>query len=159
MSMRWSNPLFKAYQRRAIIEALVLGTILWVFLLVFQSNIDAFPWRLVVGTLIGLCCIVLFVLRLSFPKAGWLRQSMVEGAGAGVVGVVLGAIELAFAFWLIRQGPLNEYRRENLWPFEAAGLSLILDGAVFFCLRMSIRIWLFWDRLRRKQLVWALTHA
>ena len=159
MSMRWSNPFFKARPERAVIEALLLGAVLWVFLLLFQGNIAAFPWRLVVGGVIGCCCIAFCVMRLSFPKTTWLKQSIIEGTAAGVVGVVLSGIELAFAFWLIRQGPSNVYRRENILPFESATLSLILDGGVFFCLRMGTRVWLFWDRLRRKQLLWALTHA
>src|SRR5260221_6749565 len=159
MSMRWSNPFFRADPRRGVIEALLLGTVLWVFLLVFQGYITAFPWQLIIGALIGPCCVAYCALRLSLTRARWLRRSMVGGAVAGIVGIVLSAVELAFAFWLIRQRPLNAYRRENIWPFEIAGLALILSYAVFLCLRVCIRVWLFWDRLRRKQLLWALTHA
>ena len=159
MSMRWSNPFFKADPRRTVIEALLLGAVLWALLLIFQGYITAFPWQLVLGTLIGPCCVAFCALRLSFNKTKWLRRSMVGGAVVGIVGIVLSAVELAFAFWLIRQRPLNVYRRENIWPFETAALALVLSYAVFPCLRACSRVWLFWDRLRRKQLLWALTHA
>jgi signal transduction histidine kinase len=159
MSMRWSNPLFQADPRRAVTEALLLGAMLWALLLIFQVYISDLTWRMVLGVLIGPCCVAFCALRLSLSKSTWLRRIRVGGVIAGIVGVVLSGIDMAFAFWLIRQESSVGHLRENIWPFETAGLSLILDYVVFFCLRVGIRVWLFWDRLRRKQLVWALTHA
>ncbi len=157
--MRWSNPLLKADPRRSGIEALLLGAVLWVLLLIFQGNIAVFPWRLVVGAIIVSCGVAYCALRMSIIKGNWLTRITVGGAVASIVGIALSGIVLTFAFWLIHQGSLNVYRREGLWPFETATLSLALGYVVFFCLRTAIRLWLFWDRLRRKQLLWALTHA
>jgi len=35
----------------------------------------------------------------------------------------------------------------------------IVDYGVFFICRVAMRVWLFWDQLRRTQLIWGLTHA
>src|SRR5437588_6604340 len=127
MSMRWSNPLFQADARRAVTDALLLGAVLWVLLLVFQVYISDLTWRLVLGVLIGSFCVAFCALRLSLSKSTWLIRIRVGSVIAGIVGIVLSVIGMAFAFWLIRQGPSNGYRREDLWPFETTALSLTLD--------------------------------
>lgn len=159
MNMRWSNPLLKADAKHVVVEGLLLGLALWVALLLFQGYITAFPWRLLLGGAIGCGCTAYCALRLSFAKTSWLRRAMVGSMIAGMVGLALSGIEMAFAFWLIHQGQPGIYRREDTWPFETAALLLLISFVVFFCVRTAVRLWLFWDRLRRKQLLWALTHA
>jgi signal transduction histidine kinase len=40
-----------------------------------------------------------------------------------------------------------------------AVFSLMGDCTAFVIARIALRVWLFWDGLRRRQLLWALTHA
>ena len=37
---------------------------------------------------------------------------------------------------------------------------LVLVGVIgFLCFRAGVGVWLFWDRLRRRRLIWSITHA
>lgn len=38
-------------------------------------------------------------------------------------------------------------------------VAALLAAVAFFCVRVALRLWVFWDRLRKRYLRWALTHA
>lgn len=144
---------------RAVLETLLLGTLLWFSLLIIQSPPSYSIVRLIMSLLVGPICMLLYALRLQLPKGSWWRQSIFEVITAGVLGLVLSGMELAFIFVLLQHPAPNAFWRDNYRPYELVVLALVADCAAFVIFRIGGRLWLFWDRLRRTQLQWELTHA
>ena len=158
--MRWLPRFLNVRQARTILETLLLGTVLWFSLLILQSPPSSSIVRLgVMSLLVGPICMLLYALRLQLPKGSWWRQAIFEVAIAGVLSLVLSGMELAFIFVLLRHPASSTFRRDSYRPYELAALALAANCATFVIFRTGRRLWLFWDRLRRTQLQWALTHA
>jgi len=61
---------------------------------------------------------------------------------------------------ILRQGTVsNELWQGPIRPLLLAAIAFTLDYAMFLLFRLGVRLWLFWNHLRRKQLVWELTYA
>ena len=158
--MRWLPRFLNVRQARTILETLLLGTVLWFSLLILQSPPSSSIVRLgVLSLLVGPICMLLYALRLQLPKGSWWWQAIFEVANAGVLSLVLSSMELAFIFVLLRHPASSTFRRDSYRPYELAALALAANCATFVIFRTGRRLWLFWDRLRRTQLQWALTHA
>ncbi len=157
--MRWPPYFLNVRQARTILETLLLGTLLWFSLLILRSPPSSSIVRLIISLLVGPGCMLLYTLRLQLPKGSWWRQALIEVTSAGLLSLVLTGMELAFIFVLLRQPAPNTFWRDNYRPYELAVLALAANCAAFVIFRIGRRLWLFWDRLRRTQLQWALTHA
>jgi signal transduction histidine kinase len=101
-------------------------------------------------------CALLCALRLRWPEHRRVRRRLLrEGAVAVALSVVLSGGLLAIASAL---GWRESLASTN---FGIGGVSLVLAGSgpAFLVLRTGLWLWRFWDRLRRRRLLWALTHA
>jgi signal transduction histidine kinase len=105
---------------------------------------------------LNLVCALLCSLRLRWPDHSQLWRRLVrEGMAAVALSLTLSAGLLAVVFvlgwgeWLASTNP------------GVGGFSLVLaaSGQTFLVFRMGLWLWRFWDRLRRRRLLWALTHA
>ncbi len=139
--MRWRRLFLDAPPLRAMLEAILLAIILWLPLLALQANRSPNLTRLAIDLLVGPLCMLYYVLRLRVPGDFLKRQSLVDTTVALLLGLALSGIVLVLAPWLLL-GALPT----SLWRG--------LDRAL-----LLLRLWLFWDGLRRRQLLWALTHA
>ena len=157
--MRWLPRLLNVRQARTILETLLPGTLLWFSLLILQSPPSSSIVRLIISLLVGPGCMLLYTLRLQLPKGSWWRQALIEMASAGLLSLVLSGMEMAFIFVLLRHPAPNKFWRDNYRPYELTVLAFAANCAAFVIFRIGRRLWLFWDRLRRTQLQWALTHA
>lgn len=157
--MRWPSLFLNLRLARAILETLLLGTVLWFSLLIIQGPSSSSGARLVMSLLVGPSCMLLYALRLQLPKGSWWPQSIFEVITASVLSLVLSGMELAFIFVLLRRAAPSTFWRDSYRPYELAVLALAADCAAFVIFRIGGRLSLFWNQLRRKQLLWALTHA
>jgi signal transduction histidine kinase len=96
------------------------------------------------------------VMRTRLPQGRWLRQTIWElsvglGLGLGMVAGV-GAVAIFLGWdgvWL----------HSTLRNTSLALLLLFGTGPGYLVARLGVRLWLVWDRLRRRRMLWAITHA
>lgn len=145
--------LLAARLRRALAElaALILGLGLLTPLL-GSDELSRQSVTLLIAPLGAFLC----ALRLRLPAGPWWRQLAAEARDALLVGGLLFFGCLLVLRVLLRDGLLQ------LWPpGDAAATVVVLSvgGVAYLVFRGSARAWLLWDRLRRRRLLWALTHA
>jgi signal transduction histidine kinase len=98
-------------------------------------------------------------LRLQLPEGEKRQQGLFEVTTGGALSLLLASMELLVTPVLLQGAATNELWQGPNRPLWLAAIALMLDFAMFLLFRMGVRLWLFWDQLRRKQLVWALTYA
>jgi signal transduction histidine kinase len=107
---------------------------------------------LLIGPLAAFVC----ALRLRQPAGSWWRQVRVETLTALAAWALLAGGGL-FTLRIVLRDELLQ-----LWPpteLFVAAIVLSVGGVAYLVFRASVRAWLVWDRLRRRRLLWALTHA
>ncbi len=140
---------------RALAETFFAGVILTISLILASDYVR--PNVLQQGFLfLNLVCALLCSLRLRWPDHSQVWRRLVrEGMAAVALSLMLSAGLLAVVFVL---GWRELLASTNL---GIGGISLVLaaSGPVFLVFRIGLWLWRFWDRLRRRRLLWALTHA
>jgi signal transduction histidine kinase len=140
---------------RALVETFFAGAILTISLILTSDFVR--PNVIQQSFLfLNLVCALLCSLRLRWPDHSQLwRRFVREGMAAVALSLTLSAGLLAVVFvlgwgeWLASTNP------------GVGGFSLVLaaSGQTFLVFRIGLWLWRFWDRLRRRRLLWALTHA
>ena len=153
--MKTRRFLWAAHPARALLEAWLIGLAILVLLSLQVGYVDP----VVLGNgLLFLCGAsgMWAVLRARVPEGGWLRQGAWElGVGFALSLVMLAGIRL----------PARLLGWEGVWMqsnFSSDGLTSLLllgTGPGYLVARGGVRLWLAWDRLRRRRLLWGLTHA
>jgi signal transduction histidine kinase len=108
------------------------------------------------GTLM-LCgaCGIWAVVRMRLPAGSAWRQALYElGTASGLTLVM--ALGLRLSTGLL--GWSAVWERSNLAP-GLATLLLALTGVGYVGARLLVRLWRYWDRVRRERMVLSLTHA
>ena len=106
---------------------------------------------LIISTSAGFCG----ALRLRWPAAGW-KRNLAEALAFGVALSALlgggGALLAEIFDWpaLLSKSNLG---------YLGTVLLFLGSGPLFCGFRLAIRVWLLWDQLRRRRLVWAITHG
>ncbi len=130
---------------RALAEAYALGAISLLVLLSLQTELAAVVVQqglFFIGAGIG----VWTALRMRRPAGRWYRRVSIEFAVGGCAAAAAVVLTLTF--------------RAALLSVAWVGTFFLLVGAIgFLCFRAGVGVWLFWDRLRRKRLIWSFTHA
>jgi signal transduction histidine kinase len=154
------NSLFlRAHPTRAVLETLILGIMSWIALLVLKSYLPSFIWQTGVGLCIGLGCVFWCALRLHLPEGEKQQQWFFEITMGGILCFLLASLELIVTL-ILRQGTVsNELWQGPIRPLLLIAIAFILNYAMFLLLRLGVRLWLYWNHLRRKYLVWGLTYA
>ena len=130
---------------RALLEAYGLGAISLLILLSLRAELAS------VVVQQGLFFIsagiaVWTALRLRSPTGPWWRRVLSEivaglfASAPSAIFEVLFRVQLVTANWL-------------------GGFFLLVGAIGFLCFRVGVGVWLFWDRLRRRRLIWSFTHA
>jgi signal transduction histidine kinase len=117
---------------------------------------SASPFSLT-NTLFIMCgtCGMWAVVRTRLPEGKVQRHLLFEGAvGLGVSAVMGGGAYLAAAL----------FRWHAIWAYTNLGtffnvLVLLLTGPGYLVARLGVRLWLWWNRVRRRRMLWGLTHA
>ncbi len=149
---RRRSPLLHAPPGRALGESLV--PLLAALLLTMRLHVAA-PDRDALVTLAGLYSLAWCALRVRVTGGSWPRRAGADGLLGGVF--ALAAQGLALVVWPTAP-PGTE--RGSLLADSGRVLALVgASAALFIAMRGAIYLWLYWDRLRRRRLRWALTHA
>src|SRR5579863_7766582 len=157
--MRSLFSLFKTSPARAILESLFVGAICWFILLLFQHLLASFLWRIAINLCIGVLAACWCALRLHLPAGSRQQRSLFEAVTGIVLGLALASMTLAVTLVLLKGTAPNALWRDFSRPFLLSIVTLVMDCLVFLLFRVGIRFWLYWNLLRRKQLLWSLTHA
>lgn len=150
---------FQAAPLRTLLEAVILGIAGGLVLLLWERFLFTANWQISLNILFGVVCVLVFVLRLRLPKAFLQRQSFYDGMIAIVLCLALSGMQLVFTRLLFpdwgAHPPLQGISRTVLF----IPLVSLVYFSVFVVTRVVARILLFWNHLRRTQLIWSLTHA
>ena len=130
---------------RALLEAYALGALSLSILLSLQSELV--PVVVQQGLFfISAGIAVWTALRLRPPTGRWPQRLLSEISAGLFASLPSVLFELFF--------------RVQLVSAEWLGGFFLLVGAIgFLCFRVGVGVWLFWDRLRRRRLIWSFTHA
>jgi signal transduction histidine kinase len=140
---------------RALAETFFAGAILTISLILtsdfVQPNVIQQSFLF-----LNLVCALLFSLRLRWPDHSQLWRRLVrEGMAAVALSLMLSAGLLAVVFVL----GWGEWLASTNSGVGGFSLVLAASGQTFLVFRIGLWLWRFWDRLRRRRLLWALTHA
>ncbi len=153
--MKTRRFLLSAHPARALIETWLIGLAI-LFLLSLQVG---YVEPVVLGNgLLFLCgvCGMWAVLRARIPEGGWPRQ----GAWELAVGFALSLVMLAGIRIPARLlGWEGVWMQSSLAGHQLVSLLLLGTGPGYLVARGGVRVWLAWDHLRRRRLLWGLTHA
>lgn len=159
MKMHWPSLFLRADSKRAVLESLLVGIASWIALLLLQKYLPSFIWRISISMCIGIGCVLLCALRLKLPEGEKQQQGLFEVTTGGTLSLLLTSMELVVILVLLQGAAINELWQGPNRPLLSAAIALMLDFAMFLLFRIGVRLWLFWNRLRRRQLVWTLTYA
>ncbi|MGI9059352.1 MAG: sensor histidine kinase [Ktedonobacteraceae bacterium] len=158
-SIRRQRFFFQAALLRTLLEAVILGIVGGLVLLLWERFLSPASWQISLNVLFGAVCVLVFVLRLRLPKAFLQRQSFYDGMIAIILCLVLSGMQLVFTLILFpdwgANPPLQGISRTVLF----IPLVSLIYFSVFVVTRVVARILMFWNHLRRTQLIWSLTHA
>jgi signal transduction histidine kinase len=150
---------FQAAPLRTLLEAVILGGVGGLVLLLWERLLSPANWQISLNVLFGAVCVLVFVLRLRLPKAFLQRQSFYDGMIAIVLCLVLSGMQLVFTLHLFPDWGTNL----PLQGISRTVLLILLVSLIYFSVfvvtRVVARILMFWNHLRRTQLIWSLTHA
>ncbi len=164
----WRRFILRTGLVRAVLETLLVQTVLLIGSLLLEfSFAHTKEDRLDSSTLIlaGPCCILWCALRLRLPAGSWLRKSLFDGAVGALLGLVMAPLVIiaAFTFKLEATASFQTLLEEGLRRYATLLLVLLIVFCgvlgTFLMLRIGVRLWLRWNRMRRTRLRWALTHA
>ena len=147
--------LWAAHPARALLEAWLIGLAI---LFLLYLRVGAVSPVVLTNGLLFLCgtCGLWAVLRCRLPNGPWPRQFAWEGAVGLAVSLVMAA-GLRF--------PAGALGWDAVWHESSmvtpgfAMLLLLGIGPGYAVARGGVRLWLAWDRLRRRRMLWAITHA
>ena len=163
MTMQKWRFFLSAHPLRAMLEAFSLGFVALVILVAlgvepFGINARSTPFSFlqIIFTFAGApFCMLWFGVRLRrFSLPRWQRYPL----------LLLLAVALSLILnYLGQEGSRLLLQNVEIWNANYKGVlwvipALLFDCAVFIICRIGVRMWFFWDRLRRTQLVWSLAH-
>lgn len=149
-------PLLKATLYTLLIGLTIWGLILILRLLASPDPLEKdFPIAPLIATITSLC-MLFYALTLPLPARVISKQAALHFACALVLNIILCLFPWPlFANVSERAGAYTP--RDPYITFFA--VLFVLNYGWFIFVRVAIRVILFWNRLRRKYLHWALTHA
>jgi signal transduction histidine kinase len=160
--MRRSSLFFTAHPLRLAGEILLLGSAAWLFLFLLRiyppfSRVSSISWmQISFAFLGGPACMCWCAVRLRRLRGSWWRRWLTELLIIVGLSTALNVCGQFATVALLHASFVERGRSEPVVLFLVAPL---VDYATFFICRAAMRVWVFWDRLRRTQLTWGLTHA
>jgi signal transduction histidine kinase len=146
--------LLNTHPIRVLAEVWLLGTLIILGYASLMGQLSSAAFNNGVLLLCGFCG-MWAVLRTRLPQGHWLIQGFMElfiGCTLSLV-MALGLYASASVATLAQ-----EWAKSN-WGPGAMIVFLLLTGPGYVCARVGLRGWLFWDRLRKRRMLWSLTHA
>lgn len=140
---------------RALLETVVIAALVVALLPVYPGHNTTINLLLSLTLLIGPAgCALWLALRLKMSQRKWYLALPVD-AGFGLLMALAPSLILLLVF---QRYAVSRPQRTEQYLVAQIVITLIFVFA-FVCYRMGVRLWLWWDTLRRRSLRWALTHA
>lgn len=152
-SRRWS-PAWSAPLWQALLESFGLGL---GFVFALTRSIGVLPAYAFSSGFLLLCggCGLWVVLRARLPQGSWRQQALWELAASLLVSLTMVGLQAV----TVPLGWSAVWEQSNLGTGLLITLLLLCTGPGYLLARGGARFWRFWDRLRRRRMLWALTHA
>ncbi len=149
-------PLLKATLYTLLIALTIWGLVLILYLLASPEPLEKdFPILPLITTVTSLC-MLFYALILPLPTRIISKQTASQLACALALNLILCLFPLPLLYNVFAQTQRNSSSNTYVTFFAVL---FILNYGWFIFVRVAIRVILFWNRLRRKHLHWALTHA
>jgi signal transduction histidine kinase len=157
--MRWYSLFLRVHPTRAVLEAFIFGIMGWIALYLLKQYATTFIWQIGISLCIGLGCVLWCALRLDLPDGDMRQQVFFEVTTGGILCSLFAITELIVTL-ILRQGTVpSELWQGPIRPLLLTAVAFVLNYVIFLLCRLIVRLWLFWNHLRRKHLVWELTYA
>ena len=153
--MKTNKFLWRIHPARALAEAGLIGLLFFLFL---ASQVGRVSPYVVGNGMLFLCglCGMWTVLRARLPGGNWLWQGIWEL----VVGFVLSLMVTLGVHLIVRLMDWQElWRQSNLGGTISVTFVLLATGPGYVIARLGVRFWLLWEHMRRRRMLWAITHA
>jgi len=147
-----------AHPLRSLAEMWAIGLALLWMLAALLASIR--PYVTTSGLLLVLgACGMWCVLRTRLPAGHWLSQALWESAVAtGVAAVMVVGVLGVTQMW-----PWGRERIVGLSDVNGGSLMLAVlfaaTGVGYFITRVGLRLLIYWNHLRRRRLLWSITHV
>jgi len=158
----WHQFFFTASLKRATIEASAVGVVIWLFVFLLRDlktgqHITS-PFILAPTIIITINPLIalFFALRLRLPKKIVSFQSIIDLLNYLVLNILLNILGTLVMFNVL---PTYALRMSSPTLFLDIALITFLDAGWYVFVRLASSVLLLWNRLRRKELRWAITHA
>jgi signal transduction histidine kinase len=145
----WNTPGWQA-----LLEAGALGLLIVYSLARLEGLVTAFTFNNGMFFLYGACGMWV-VLRARMPAGSVVRQAVWE------LGM---ALLLSLLMWPGMEWPAHFLKWDALWRLSTWGafsvrLVGLFTGPGYLGMRVGLRFWKLWERMRKRRMLWALTHA
>ncbi|MBN1935092.1 MAG: HAMP domain-containing histidine kinase [Anaerolineae bacterium] len=149
-----SHPFLSVHPLWALLEMWLLGLL---FLSILAQLAGVIHYAALANGMLMMCgvCGMWAVLRARLPQCAWWLQVVWELAMGAAVSLIMAAGLGLPARWL---GWDVVWTESNL-GIGTASLVRLMTGFGYLAARVVVRLWLFWNRLRRRRMLWSLTHA
>jgi signal transduction histidine kinase len=149
-----SRPFLSIHPLRALLEMWLLGLL---FLFILSQLAGVIHSAALANGVLMMCgvCGMWAVLRTRLPWRAWWLQAVWELAMGAAVSLIMAAGLGLPARWL----GWDVVWTESGLGVDAASLVRFMTGFGYLAARVGVRLWLFWNRLRRRRMLWSLTHA
>jgi signal transduction histidine kinase len=154
------SPFWRVGLVQALLETFLVGAILMLGLLPAMGHV---PAHVIQQGLFfaGLLCALLCALRLSTPQGEWWERLLREAFAAVLLS--LGLVLVASTILLVLALALHWEEAFGGRAISNTGLAAVMSmagsGPALVACRVGVWLWHLWGRLRRRRLLWALTHA
>jgi signal transduction histidine kinase len=155
--LRRQNLVATAAPLRACLETVILEFLIWGLLTIVRTYIPTYFTRVGPFSLISALCMLFFIVRLRQPAKFSVRQTFLDIlVGLLVVGA-LSAMDAGFSY--LNQADRRIVHLGVTYTFGLFVIDAFFNSTVGFFGRVAVRFLLIWNQLRRKHLLWELTHA
>jgi signal transduction histidine kinase len=146
-----------ASPKRAAIEAFLLAIALWVNFLSFRGFLAFGKTDIRLIYFVGPFCMCVFILRMRRMERFSLKRSALDTLFALALAFVLAGIEAVLTAIFSSRLPVN---RLGMRLYDIVFIfGFLLHCAFGLFGRIALHLVLIWNSLRRKHLLWQLTHA
>ncbi|MFD3165683.1 ATP-binding protein [Herpetosiphon sp. NSE202] len=153
--LRWyaHAGLWRAWLYMLLFNSIFLGSLL---LLVEWLPVDVYVLMNGGFFIIGISAVV-FGLSLAFTEGGFWRKLLLELA-AFVLALISLTLLGSFVSWYELSRPMSAWQDEFYIAFPDMLLFFSIHNVTFIGTRCLMWFWRWWNRLRKRSLLWTLTH-
>ena len=151
---RFSSLLLSVHPLQGLVEAYLIGLLILAFTSHLEGLVQPFVVQTAMFFLCG-CCGMWAVLRIRLSDKGWIWRTLSDT----LTGMVLSLVML-IGIWL--SGSLFEWDaiwRLTSWSTDQIIMVFCFTGIGYVGARIFLRLWLRWNTMRKKRMLWSITNA